>query len=435
MLSDGRKSASAAALMEGLCAEIVTAGVPIDRMMMAIRTIHPEILANTYGWKRQAPAIFEVNRVRRDVVNDPDYQRSPIKRIHDGEDELRWRLTDCAEVNAYDVLSDLQQDGYTDYVIFALPFSDGQRNTLSFATQATDGFSEDDLVLLRSMLPVLTLLIEVRASRMMSARLLDTYVGHEAGERILQGQVVRGEGQHIHAVIWYADLRDFTSLSDTRPMKEVIAILDDWFEAMTRAIHDHGGQVLKFIGDGLLAIFPLGDAAFRHYTCRQALQAAVEAQAAVKRLNATRAKHGKTELNYRLALHVGDLMWGNIGAVDRLDFTAIGPSVNLTARLEALCGELSVHLLMSGAFAAIAQESFDIVSLGRTSAARGRRASGSLYPPGRTRGPHGGGNGDRDRLTGGLRSAPPPSSSRGSRGPWFQGRGSRNPAPRPPAPT
>lgn len=364
MLNDGRLSVSAAALMEGLCAEIVAAGVPIDRMMMAIRTIHPEILANTYVWKRQTSAIFEVNRIRRDVVNDPDYQRSPIKRIHDGEDEVRWRLTDGADVSAYDVLADLKRDGYTDYVIFALPFSDGIRNTLSFATQAEDGFSEADLDLLRSMLPVLTLLVEVRATRMMSARLLDTYVGHEAGERILQGEVVRGEGQHIHAVIWYADLRDFTALSDTRPMTEVIGVLNDWFEALTHAIHDHGGQVLKFIGDGLLAIFPLGDAAFRHYTCRQATQAAIEAQAAVDALNDRRKAKGEPELNYRLALHVGDLTWGNIGAVDRLDFTAIGPSVNLTARLEALCGELGVHLLLSAVFAEIAQEGFEIVSLG-----------------------------------------------------------------------
>ena len=364
MLTEGVKLDETAALMEGLCAQIAGAGVPIDRMLMAIRTIHPEIIANTYAWKRQASAIFEVDRIRRDVANDPDYQHSPIKRIHDGDHELRRRLIDCPDLTEFDVLVELKEDGYTDYVIFALPFSDGLRNTLSFATLAPEGFSEADLALLRDMLPVLILLIEVRASRRMAAKLLDTYVGHEAGERILQGQVVRGEGQHIHAVIWYADLRDFTALSDTRPMKEVITVLDDWFEVMTRAIHDHGGQVLKFIGDGLLAIFPLGDAAFRHYTCRQALQAAVEARATVERLNELRRNKGDPLLNYRLALHVGDLMWGNIGAVDRLDFTAIGPSVNLTARLEALCGELGVHVLMSESFAGIAMENFDIISLG-----------------------------------------------------------------------
>ena len=364
LLDDGLKTTTAAALVEGLCAWLSDNGVPIERMLLSVRTIHPEILAYTYFWKKSTRAIFEIDRVRRDIAQDPDYENSPIKRIHDGESELRRRLIGEADLTEFEVLRDLADDGFTDYVIFGLPFTDSHRNTLSFATRADGGFTDAHLDLLRGMLPILTLLLEVRASRRMAARLLDTYIGHEAGERILQGEVVRGEGQHIHAVIWYADLRDFTTLSDTRPMEEVIAILDDWFEAMTRAIHDHGGQVLKFIGDGLLAIFPLGDAAFRHYTCRQAMQAALEAQSAVAVLNDARVGRDQPPLNYRLALHVGDLMWGNIGAVDRLDFTAIGPSVNLTARLEALCGSLGVHMLFSQEFAAIAAENFDIVSLG-----------------------------------------------------------------------
>ena len=364
LLGTGAETTGTALLMEGLCAWLAEAGVPIERMLMAVRTIHPEIVAHTYAWKKQAAAVFEVDRIRRDVANDPDYEHSPIKHIHDGGSELRRKLECDADLSEFEVLAELQGDGYTDYIIFALPFTDGTRNTLSFATRAEGGFADGDLVLLRTMLPILMLLLEVRSSRQTAARLLDTYVGHEAGERIMRGEVVRGEGQHIHAVIWYADLRDFTKLSDTRPMEEVISVLDDWFEAMTHAIHDHGGQVLKFIGDGLLAIFPLGDAAFRHYTCRQAMHAAIEAQDAVAALNQRRAEQNQPTLNYRLALHVGDLMWGNIGAVDRLDFTAIGPSVNLTARLEALCGDLGVHVLMSEEFAKIAGENFDIVSLG-----------------------------------------------------------------------
>ncbi len=364
LLEDGVKAAGTASLIEGLCAWLAENAVPIERMLLTVRTIHPEILAHTYVWKKTARAVFEVDRVRRDIAMDPNYDHSPIKRIHDGAGELRRRLTDATDIDEFDLLPDLRDDGYTDYVIFSLPFTDSRRNTLSFATCAEGGFTDGQLDLLRGMLPILILLLEVRASRDMAARLLDTYVGHEAGERILQGDVVRGEGQHIHAVIWYADLRDFTTLSDTRPMEEVIAVLDDWFEAMTRAIHDHGGQVLKFIGDGLLAIFPLGDAAFRHYTCRQAMHAALEARAAVAKLNEQRLTRDQPALNYRLALHVGDLMWGNIGAVDRLDFTAIGPSVNLTARLEALCGILGLDMLMSEEFADIASESFDIVSLG-----------------------------------------------------------------------
>jgi adenylate cyclase len=367
LLDDGVKAPTMAALVEELCVWLAGHDVPIARMHLSLRTIHPEILAYIYTWQQSGSAVFELDRVRRDIAIAPDYDHSPIKRIHDGDMEFRRRLGEDADadIDQFDLLPELRDQGFTDYIILALRFSDGFKNTLSFATQAEGGFTDAQLDLLRGMLPILILLLEVHSNRRTAARLLDTYVGHEAGERILQGDVVRGEGQHIHAVIWYADLRDFTSLSDTRPMEEVIIILDDWFEAMTRAIHNHGGQVLKYIGDGLLAIFPLGDAAFRHYICRQAMHAALEARAAVAALNDERIKLGQPELNYRLALHMGDLMWGNIGAVDRLDFTAIGPSVNLTARLEALCGSLGVNMLVSEEFARVASESFDIVSLGQ----------------------------------------------------------------------
>lgn len=364
MLRETSGLPTTAKLVEEFCARLVDIGVPVARMLLSIRTIHPQIIAYTYAWKQAKGPVSEVDRVRRDITEDPEYLMSPVKRIHDGEDELRRHLIHSNGSDEFTILADLKKDGYTDYVIFGLPFSDGLRNTISFASKSPDGFTEAHLMVLRDLLPILSLLLEVRSGRRMAMALLDTYVGHEAGERIMLGEVVRGEGQHIHAVIWYADLKDFTKLSDTRPMEEVIAVLDDWFESMTHAIHGHGGQVLKFIGDGLLAIFPLGDAAFRHYTCRQAMNAALEAQAAVATLNEDRERAGQSALDYRLALHVGDLMWGNIGAVDRLDFTAIGPSVNLTARLEALCGDLGVHMVLSKDFADIARENYDIVSLG-----------------------------------------------------------------------
>jgi adenylate cyclase len=194
--------------------------------------------------------------------------------------------------------------------------------------------------------------------------LLYTYVGHQAGERILKGEIRRGAGQAIQAVIWYGDLRGFTAMSDSRPTEEVIEALNSYFDCMASAIHRHGGQVLKFIGDGMLAIFPLVDAAFRQYAARQALQAALEVKTAMAKVNEARVLRRLSPLQYGLGLHIGELVWGNIGAVDRLDFTAIGPSVNLTARLEELSANLSVPIIMSAEFADAASEYLEAESLG-----------------------------------------------------------------------
>lgn len=362
-------------LLEAFCRELNSNGIPVDRAMYSVGTLHPQILAFTYIWRRgdgaaeaDATEVSKVERSAQDIVRHPDYLRSPIKAVHDGAEEMHLPVSlDLQSPEAredpdpFPIITGLRAQGFTDYVAFPVEFADGVRNVLSFATCHPEGFTEPVLAGFREIMPLFRLQSEVRAHRRTAMGLLDTYVGRAAGERILRGQVMRGQGEQIHAVIWYADLRGFTALSDKLPMEEVIVLLDDWFEAMTQAIHAHGGQVLKFIGDGLLAIFPLSDAAFRHYTVRQALLAAGEAEAAIEKLNQSR---DAPPLDYRLALHVGTLMWGNIGAVDRLDFTAIGPSVNLAARLEALCGELGINLLMSRDFAEIASNTHEIVSLG-----------------------------------------------------------------------
>jgi adenylate cyclase len=361
LLSEGRYIPRTRELIEALCQRLVAEGMPLWRIVLSIRTIHPQILSTVYYWLRDADSVV-INR-GHDIVTDPVYLNSPFKVIHDGAGGFRRRLAGPMARLDFPVLDELAAQGGTDYVAMPLVFTNGTVNAVSWASDKPDGFRTEDLRRIDALLPILALILEVQNQRRTALALLDTYLGHRVGERILGGEVQRGSGQHIHAVIWSSDLRGFTQLSQSLPLEELIAMLNDYFERMVAAIHGHGGEVLKFIGDGLLAIFPLGDAAFQSYVARTALNAAAAAERAVDELNRQRQAAGKPAIRYGVALHIGDFMFGNIGAPERLDFTVVGPAVNLTARLEALTVQLERRLLVSADFARAAGR--PLVSLGR----------------------------------------------------------------------
>lgn len=349
LLDEGRRIPRSRDLLEALCKRLVADGVPLWRTVLSIRTIHPQILSTVYYWLRDADSVV-LNR-GYDILADPIYLNSPFKVIHDGAAALRRRLSGPKARVDFPVLQELRDQGGTDYVVMPLVFSDGTINVISWASDAPEGFGVADLSRIDALLPILALVLEVQSQRRTALTLLDTYLGHRTGERILGGEVRRGTGQHIHAVIWSSDLRGFTQLSHSLPLEELIGVLNDYFERMVGAIHAHGGEILKFIGDGLLAIFPLGDAAFQSYVARTALNAAAAAERAIDALNRAREAEGKPPIRYGVALHIGDVMFGNIGAPDRLDFTVVGPAVNLTARIEGLTPVLGRRLLVSAAFA------------------------------------------------------------------------------------
>ena len=287
----------------------------------------------------------------------------PFKVVHEGASGLRRRLAELPARLDYPVLEELKARGGTDYIAMPLVFTDGTIDAMSWASDAPDGFSVEHLNRIDAFVPIFALILEVQNQRRILVALLDTYLGHRVGERIMGGELQRGSGRHIHAVIWSSDLRGFTQLSHMLPLEELINMLNDYFERMVTAIHAHGGEVLKFIGDGLLAIFPLGDAAFQHYAARAALNAATAAEHAIDELNRERRTAGKPAIRYGVALHIGDFMFGNIGAPERLDFTVVGPAVNLTERLEALTVQLERRLLVSADFARVAGR--PLVPLGR----------------------------------------------------------------------
>ena len=244
----------------------------------------------------------------------------------------------------------------------------------TWATDRPDGFSEIEITGIHRLRDVLSLVLEVQESRRITATLLNTFLGRATGERVLAGQIKRGDHENIRAVLLLADLRGFTRLSDTMAREALIGLFDSYFECVVGSVHGQGGEVLKFIGDGLLAIFPIaGDA---RVAARAALTAARDAETAIDGLNRSRTAAGEVPLRFGLALHVGDVFYGNIGAPDRLDFTVIGPAVNLVARIEALNKPLDRTMLASAEFAAIAAE--PLVPLG-SQVLRGVREPQDVY--------------------------------------------------------
>jgi len=248
----------------------------------------------------------------------------------------------------FPILRDLREEGVTDYLIAPLHFTNGEIHFASWATRQPGGFTDENIVAITSVTTPLTRVAEIRAAQRIAATLLSTYVGPKAGQRVLAGQIRRGTTEAIHAGIWLSDMRGFTKLADRLRPQDLVDLLNRYFDCQVPPILDHGGEVLKFMGDGLLAIFPIGECADTATVCAAALEAAYAARDNVRKLNAA-ADTGA--VRFGLALHVGDVLYGNIGGGDRLDFTCIGPAVNLAARLEKLAGQLGRTILASEEFA------------------------------------------------------------------------------------
>jgi adenylate cyclase len=238
----------------------------------------------------------------------------------------------------------------------------------SFQTDRPGGFREEEAALLRRLVPVLALAFKAIAGMETARTLATTYLGEDAGRRVLDGAIARGVAETVRAILWYSDLRGFTRLADTAPRDVLIALLNTYADAVVSIVHAHGGQVLKFIGDGILAMFPLqGDASPCDASpCVRALEATIDALRAADRLGRERAAAGEPTIDIQVALHVGEVLYGNIGSRDRLDFTVVGPAVNEVARIERLCRALDRRVIVSAAFAAEGEAARErLVSLGR----------------------------------------------------------------------
>jgi adenylate cyclase len=328
-----------------LLPDLVAAGVPVDRFTAAVKSLHPHVFARAFAWEPgQAVKVHEWTWA--DTAR-PEYAASVIKKLYDTPVEVRVQLE--REQTQYLDINALKAQGFTDYVALPLRFMSGVSNFTAYATRRVGGFSEADLDALRLVTRALSRVAETLVLMRNAVNLLNTYVGRDAGERILKGHIQRGETESIQCVIWFSDLRGFTSLSGERTPMEIITVLNQLFDCQVPAIEANGGQVLKFIGDGMLAIFPLDAQVTAKAAGDKAVDATVKAFAALEALNLKRAAEQQPTLRFGVALHVGEVAYGNIGGANRLDFTAIGTAVNVASRIEGLTGKLEKRVLVSEA--------------------------------------------------------------------------------------
>ena len=367
----GLEAGDEALMLDGFCARLVEAGMPLWRVAIGAKLLHPLLDARGCRWRRGEGCVKE-DYAREEVsdVND-EWLSSPFYHLLHrlNADHLRRRLDAGYRRSEFPLLDRFMDEGSTDYLAVAVDRGPRRQTShvggmlCSFQVDRPGGFADDEIELLRRLALPLALARQATTADETAVTLVTTYLGADAGSRVLDGAIARGTAESVRAVLWYSDLEGFTRIADTAPADEMMALLNDYAETVVGSIHAHGGQVLKFIGDGVLAMFPLVDGSA---PCTRALNAAVEAADATLRLNERRAAAGQLTSGIHVALHVGDVLYGNIGSPDRLDFTVIGPAVNEVARIEALCRTLDQQMIVSSSFAQDAGPArLRLVSLGR----------------------------------------------------------------------
>ena len=322
------------------CRRTVAAGLPIHRVGVFVRTLHPNLLGRAFIWQADKNAI-EMTEAGHELLESEAFLKSPIRVVMTEDVEVRRRLADPACPIDFPILEELRQGGATDFLAAPLRFINGEVHAASFATRRAGGFRDHELAALRRLLPPFTRMVEIFGHMQKARNILDAYLGPSAGQKVLAGQIKRGDGQDINAVIWFCDLRDSTTLADSMGRRDFLALLNDYFECVLGPVLEHQGEVLRVIGDAALAIFPVGERPAE--ACAKALAAAREALARMDKLNQGRA----APLRFGIGLHLGELTYGNIGTPTRIEFTVIGAAANEAARIEALCKVLQVDLLVS----------------------------------------------------------------------------------------
>ena len=347
LMREGRFAADNAELFSRFCERLAAAGVPLDRASMHLRAVLAQYRGVSRIWKPGEP--LHERFMDHGIEKTATYLESPVRFVVEERQRLEWRL-DNDRALPFGLLEELREEGYSHYVIAPLLFAMGTSNTLAWATRRPGGFSPADLRLFDETLPVFAPVIEAKVLWRYAANMLTTYVGREPARFILEGQVRRGDVRTITAALMLVDLRDFTLLSDHENPRSVIRMLNEHFDCVFPPVRAHGGEIMEIMGDGVLAIFHQEPGSSAGDACNAALAAATEALAEIASRNG-RHPPGASMLQAGIALHYGTVSYGNIGSGDRLDFTVIGPDVNLTSRIGRLCRELDRHLILSEAFA------------------------------------------------------------------------------------
>jgi adenylate cyclase len=346
LLDEGCRCTSAGDLVESFCHTLRQTGAPVERLYLGTVVPHPQVsgIAILYDAGKDERREIEIDHQLFEQLQSG--HRSPMRHLLQSASELRALLKDGDDLRMSD-LTELGAEGYTDFIGFPLNFMGKTAGGITFTTKNASGFSERQCEAMRKCIPALSAAAYLCIQRLVQSALLRAYLGQDAGRRVHRGQVHRGQGTTLRAAIFFADIRGFTKMTESQPRDTVLDTINAIFEVTVGAVQKHGGQVLKFMGDGLLA-------SFEHPTdqlaCQAAEQAAIETHEQLAVLATKRKDEGKTTPGLGVGLHLGEVMYGNIGAPGRLDFTVIGAAVNLAARIEALCSTVGEDLLMSADF-------------------------------------------------------------------------------------
>ncbi|MEZ5667869.1 MAG: adenylate/guanylate cyclase domain-containing protein [Alphaproteobacteria bacterium] len=351
LLGDALAEPDLLPLYESLVWRLVAAGLPLARASLHVGTLHPQLLGFAWNWQIDDRLCDEVKVDAASRLTD-SFRSNPLSRVIERGETIDIDLADPLQRARFPLMTELAARGISHYLALPLTAGGSYHNAATVATRRPEGFDAGELAAIRRVLAPFALHVERHIAQRIAANVLDTYLGSAAGAQVLHGAITRGSGRAIRAIIWVSDLRGFTDLSDRLPAEAMLGLLNAYFERMAGAVMAHGGDVLKFIGDGMLAVFPFADDAAGATAARAALAAATRALADVGALSeapppALAGAAGWQPLRSGIALHEGEVFFGNVGAPERLDFTVIGPGVNAAARVEALCKTLGQPVLLT----------------------------------------------------------------------------------------
>ena len=352
----GLAGKSEAVLLEGFCRRVVEAGLPVARAAVIIDTLHPIHEGRAFRWNRdsgEGPETIEYGPTNEGEAAANWQASAHYQLLQTGSSRLRVPLR-ADEPVAFRMIDNFAAEGMTEYLalINRFPGGGGVIGEMDcvysyWVTDRPGGFAEDDIAAIEGLMPALALAVKCASLARIAETLVETYLGRDAGRRVLAGGIGRGAAQRIHAVLWFSDLRGFTRITDTNAPRNIIALLNDYAEAVIRSIHEEGGDVLKLIGDGTLAIFPYDEPG---PACARAIAAETALRHRLAVLNERRNGMGLPTTDVYIGLHIGEVFYGNIGSHDRLDFTVIGPAVNEAARIAEMCRSADRNVLMSAPF-------------------------------------------------------------------------------------
>ena len=322
----------------------------VDRLMISLLTLNPQVVATSETWLKSTDVTTPIH-ASHGVRQTERYIGSPLQVIFDTNKRVRRRLTDLPE-DAHRAYTELAEDGFTDYLALPVLFGEVAEPgaAIIISTKQADGFSDEEIEGFRRIRDFVAPVMQVHALRHLSRSLMNTYVGQRTSQKVLSGMIKRGDADVIHAALWFSDLRNFTELTESLEAPAVLKMLNDYFEFVSAAVTARGGEILRFIGDAMLIVFPIEPGLDQKAACQAALDSAMDAQTTIQTLNHQRRRHGEPIIEFGVGLNIGEVIYGNVGAADRLDFTVMGPAVNRTARLESLTKSLGSNILFSAEF-------------------------------------------------------------------------------------